>query len=144
MTEENSTPSENTSPDKDLEENRLIAERREKLKALREKGNAFPNDWRRENLAADLDEEYMDFDKAKLESMDEKASVAGRIMAKRGPFIVIQEMSGRSQLYADKAAQQDLRDRWGQWDIGDVVGASGAVRRSGKGDLYVEMQQYQL
>lgn len=144
MTEENSTPSENTSPDKDLEENRLIAERREKLKALREKGNAFPNDWRRENLAADLDEEYMDFDKAKLESMDEKASVAGRIMAKRGPFIVIQDMSGRIQLYADKAAQQDLKDRWGQWDIGDVVGASGAVRRSGKGDLYVEMQQYQL
>lgn len=127
-----------------LEENRLIAERREKLDALRAKGNAFPNEWRREHLAAPLDEKYQDFDKPTLEGMEEQASVAGRIMAKRGPFIVIQDMTGRIQLYANKPVQNDIKERWGQWDIGDIVGGSGPIRRSGKGDLYVEIDNYQL
>ena len=98
MTEEN----ENSN----LEENRLIAERREKLDALRLKGNAFPNEWRRLHLAAPLDEKYKELDKPTLEDMDEQVSVAGRIMAKRGPFIVIQDMSGRIQLYSGKAVQR--------------------------------------
>lgn len=136
MTEENEN--------NNLEENRLIAERREKLDALRAKGNAFPNEWRREHLAAPLDEKYQDFDKPTLEGMDEQASVAGRIMAKRGPFIVIQDMTGRIQLYANKPVQNDIKERWGQWDIGDIVGGSGPIRRSGKGDLYVEIDNYQL
>jgi lysyl-tRNA synthetase, class II len=134
----------NSDTDQNLDENRLIAERREKLDALRSKGNAFPNDWRREHLAAPLDQQYQAFDKAQLESMEDQGRVAGRIMAKRGPFIVIQDMSGRIQLYADKAVQQEIKDRWGQWDIGDIVGASGPIRRSGKGDLYIKMQEYQL
>lgn len=140
------TPDNNTdsSQSDNLEENRLIAERREKLAALRSKGNAFPNRWRREHLAAELDEKYQNFDKAQLENMQEQGSVAGRIMAKRGPFIVIQDMSGRTQLYADKAVQQEIKERWGQWDIGDIVGGSGPVRRSGKGDIYIELQQYDL
>ena len=125
-------------------ENSLIAERREKLNSIREHGNAFPNDWRREDLAADLDSRYADQDKATLESCSDTARVAGRIMAKRGPFIVLQDPSGRIQLYADKAVQQTIKERWGQWDIGDIVGSSGPIRRSGKGDLYVEMQEFKL
>ena len=126
------------------DENRLIAERREKLTAIRERGNAYPNDWRRKDLAADLDKKYADQDKVTLESSSDTACVAGRIMAKRGPFIVIQDPSGRTQLYADKGVQQQIKSHWGQWDIGDIVGAEGAIRRSGKGDLYVEMQEFQL
>jgi lysyl-tRNA synthetase class 2 len=142
MTEQHSNPP----TDANQDENRLIAERREKLDRIREReqGNAFPNTWRREHLAAKLDMQYADQDKPTLEASNEIGSVAGRIMAKRGPFIVIQDMSGRIQLYADKPVQQDIKDRWGQWDIGDIVGASGPIRRSGKGDLYVEMQEYQL
>ena len=96
-----------------LEENRLIAERREKLDALRVKGNAFPNEWRRLHLAAPLDEKYKELDKPTLEGMDEQANVAGRIMAKRGPFIVIQDMTGRIQLYANKPVQNEIKERWG-------------------------------
>ena len=83
------------------EENRLIAERRSKLQQLREAGPAFPNDFRRDALAAELQQELGGFEKAELEEKDRKAAVAGRIMAKRGPFLVLQDASGRIQLYAD-------------------------------------------
>ncbi|GMG87571.1 lysine--tRNA ligase [Biformimicrobium ophioploci] len=126
------------------EENKLIAERRGKLDAIREKGNAFPNDFRRENLAGDLQKAFGDKSKEELEGLGQRATVAGRILAKRGPFLVIQDVSDRIQLYADKTAQKDIKERWGTWDIGDIVGVTGALHKSGKGDLYVNCEEYQL
>ena len=125
-------------PASEQEENRLITERRNKLQAIREQGVAFPNDFKRDSLAAELQAELGDKDKAELESLDRKSSVAGRIMAKRGPFIVLQDVSGRIQLYVDKKTLPEaLAVSIKSWDIGDIVGASGPVHKSGKGDLYV-------
>lgn len=139
---ENSTTS-NTPGEQD--ENRLIAERRSKLQAIREKGVAFPNQFRRDALAAELQDELGEKDKAELEALDRKASVAGRIMAMRGPFLVIQDVSGRIQLYVDKKSlSDDLREAIKGWDIGDIVGATGPVHKSGKGDLYVYIENAEL
>jgi lysyl-tRNA synthetase class 2 len=128
------------------DENKLIAERRAKLSRIRENcsSNAHPNGFRREHLAADLQAEFGDKSKEELESLDHKVSVAGRIMAKRGPFLVLQDMSGRIQSYASKDVQKDLKEKYGQLDIGDIIGVSGALHKSGKGDLYVDMAQYEL
>ena len=127
------------------EENKLIAERRGKLAAIREQGQAFPNDFRRDSLAADLQQELGEQDKESLEQLDRQASVAGRIMAKRGPFLVLQDVSGRIQLYVDKKSlPESLSGDIKSWDIGDIVGASGPVHKSGKGDLYVYIKEAQL
>ena len=126
------------------DENKLIAERRTKLSAIREKGNAFPNDFRREHLAADLQQAFGEKTKEELEELGNSATVAGRILAKRGPFMVIQDVSGKIQLYADKNAQKDIKERWGTWDIGDIVGVKGSLHKSGKGDLYVNCEEYSL
>ena len=124
------------------EENRLIAERRAKLAAIREKRNAFPNDFRRDACAQELQEELGDKDKETLEQLDRRASVAGRIMAKRGPFMVLQDMSGRIQTYIDKKKlPAELMDDIKAWDIGDIIFATGPVHKSGKGDLYVYMEE---
>lgn len=129
----------------DQEENRLIAERREKLQAIREQGVAFPNNFRRDALAAELQAELGEKDKAELEALDRKASVSGRIMAKRGPFLVLQDVSARIQLYVDKKSlPEDLAASIKGWDIGDIVGATGPVHKSGKGDLYVYIEEAQL
>lgn len=132
------------------DENHLIAERRTKLAARREQaaergGSAFPNDFRRDSLAAELQAELGEFDKTELESRGRQAAVAGRIMRKRGPFIVIQDVSGQIQLYVDKKGLPEavLEDVKG-WDIGDIVGARGPVHKSGKGDLYVMMTEAKL
>ncbi|WP_456372057.1 lysine--tRNA ligase [Thiolapillus sp.] len=128
--------------DTNQEENKLIALRREKLQRKREQGVAFPNDFRREDLAADLAAELGDKNKEELESLDRQAKVAGRIMAKRGPFLVIQDMSGRIQFYVDrKGLPAELLDDIKTWDIGDIVGGEGPVHKSGKGDLYINLKK---
>lgn len=126
------------------DENKLIAERREKLAVIREQGIAFPNDVTREDTAADLQAEFGEKTKDELETLDHKVSVAGRVMAKRGPFMVLQDVTGRVQLYASKDAQKQLKATCGLWDIGDIVNVSGALHKSGKGDLYVNLEEFQL
>lgn len=126
------------------DENKLIAERRSKLDAIREKGNAFPNDFRPDDKSCDLQTAHGEKSKEELEALNHKVSVAGRIMAKRGPFMVLQDGEGTIQLYADKAAQEHIKETWGLWDIGDIVGVKGALHKSGKGDLYVNLEDYQL
>lgn len=124
------------------DENKLIAQRREKLSAMREQGVAFPNFFRRDALAAELQDRLGDKSKEELEALNQRASVAGRIMAKRGPFLVIQDMSGRIQFYVDKkglpeALAADIKT----WDIGDIVGGEGPIHKSGKGDLYIYLDE---
>jgi len=126
------------------DENKLIAERREKLSAIREQGIAFPNKVTREHQAAELETEFSEKTKLELEELDHKVSVAGRVMAKRGPFMVLQDVSGRIQLYASKDAQKQLKETSGLWDIGDIVSVSGTLCRSGKGDLYVNLEDFTL
>ena len=133
------------------DENRLIAERREKLAQIRDSealNTAFPNDWRPSDFAADLKAAYPaedeKFSKEALETAGISTCIAGRIMARRGPFLVIQDQTGVIQAYADKPTQQAIKDTWGQWDIGDIVGVFGALHRSGKGDLYVNAEEYSL
>ena len=136
----------NNSENKTAEsENKLIAERRAKLSDIREQRNAFPNSFRREDYAADLQSELGDKEKPQLEELDRKATVAGRIMAKRGPFLVLQDMTGRIQAYVDKKQlPEEQLPEIKSWDIGDIIGCHGPVHKSGKGDLYVYMESVEL
>lgn len=127
------------------EENKLVAERRAKLNARRETGNAFPNTFRRDALAAQLQADFGDKTKEELEPLNHKVSVAGRIMRMRGPFIVIQDMSSQIQLYVDrKSLPEAVQDDIKSWDFGDIVGATGPLHKSGKGDLYVFIETCEL
>ena len=127
------------------EENKLIAERRAKLASIREKRNPFPNSFRRQDYAENLQQELGDKDKPDLEVLDRRASVAGRIMAKRGPFLVLQDMTGRIQAYVDKKQlPEEQLPEIKSWDIGDIIGCEGPVHKSGKGDLYVYMHKAEL
>jgi lysyl-tRNA synthetase, class II len=122
------------------DDNKLIAERRQKLAQLREQGSAFPNAFRHDVLAAELQAAHGDKSKEELEPLAIRARVAGRVMARRGPFMVLQDQSGRIQIYADKVIQQDIK----LWDIGDIVGVEGVLHKSGKGDLYIMIERQQL
>ena len=126
--------------DQQQDENKLIAQRREKLERKREQGTAFPNQFRRDSLAANLQAELAHKDKEELAALNRQASIAGRVMAKRGPFLVIQDMSGRIQMYAGKKSLPEaLLAEIKTWDIGDIVAGTGPVHKSGKGDLYVNL-----
>ncbi|MBT1450900.1 lysine--tRNA ligase [Glaciecola sp. XM2] len=128
------------------DENKLIAERRAKLADIRAQcdSNGFPNQFRREHYAQDVQDAFGEFDKDSLVEQNNRITIAGRVMAKRGPFLLLQDMTGRIQAYADKGVQKDLKATYGSLDIGDIIGVSGQLHKSGKGDLYVNMEQYQL
>ena len=127
------------------DENKLIAVRREKLTEIRDQRNAFPNDFRRDALADDLQKKYGEKSKEELAEINQHASIAGRVMAKRGPFLLLQDMSGRIQAYIDrKGLEKELVKEIDTWDIGDIIGVSGPISKSGKGDLYVKMEQVVL
>ncbi|THG87271.1 lysine--tRNA ligase [Pseudomonas sp. A-1] len=128
------------------EENKLIAQRKEKLAAVREsQAIAFPNDFRRDSQAGDLQKQYAEAGKEELEGKQIKVSVAGRIMLNRGAFMVLQDTSGRIQLYVNrKTLAAETLEAIKHWDLGDIVGVSGVLARSGKGDLYVDMQEARL
>lgn len=128
------------------DENKLIAERRIKLEKIRSNcsANGFPNDFNREHYAADIQAEHGEKTKEELEELQVTYAIAGRVMAKRGPFLVIQDSSGRIQSYAEKTVQKEIRAKWGSLDVGDIIGVKGILHKSGKGDLYVNMDEYQL
>ena len=131
--------------DQQQDDNKLIAVRREKLATIRENGVAFPNQFRRDALAAELQDRLGEKSKEELEALCQRASVAGRVMARRGPFIVIQDMSGRIQFYVDKKnLPEELVAEIKAWDLGDIVGGEGPVHKSGKGDLYIYLDKAAL
>ena len=138
MADEQNTP--NDAAHEGADENRLIAERRAKLNEWRESGEAFPNHFRRDSLAADLQKQYGELSKEELEEKNIQVAVAGRLMLDRKAFKVLQDMSGRIQIFAPKPVQKDTK----HWDLGDVVGVRGTLCKSGMGDLYVMMDEYLL
>ena len=127
------------------EENKLIAQRKEKLAAARQQGNAFPNDFRRDSYCADLQKQYVDKTKEELAEAAIPVKVAGRIMLNRGAFMVLQDMTGRIQVYVNrKTLPEETLAAVKTWDLGDIIAAEGTLARSGKGDLYVEMRNVRL
>ena len=123
------------------DENKLIAERRRKLDCLRaEQGTPYPNDFNPKDKADNLQRGFGEKSKEQLESLGKVVSVAGRIIRNRGAFIVLQDSSGHIQLYVTKQARPFAKSL----DLGDIVGVSGTLYKSGKGDLYVEMDDYVL
>jgi lysyl-tRNA synthetase class 2 len=123
------------------DENHLIAERRAKLAKLRERGNAFPNDFRRNALAADLTTTYGNRSAESLEAEAIPVSVAGRLRAKRlmgkASFIKIEDASGAIQVFLQQQTLGDSYDDFKSWDVGDMVGAEGSLFRTKTGELSV-------
>lgn len=127
------------------EENKLIAQRKEKLAAVREQGIAFPNDFRRDSLCGELQKQYEGKSKEELEAAAIPVKIAGRIMLNRGAFMVLQDASGRLQVYVDrKGLPAETLEAIKTWDLGDIIAAEGTLARSGKGDLYVNMTSVRL
>ncbi len=136
---------EHTQDSSQHDENKLIAQRREKLQALREQGNAFPNDFRRDALSAELHQRFNDDSKETLEAAQHPAKVAGRLIRMRGPFMVIQDGSGQIQLYLNHKEYSEAQNALNKsLDLGDIIAVSGTVFRTGKGELSVWAKELQL
>jgi lysyl-tRNA synthetase class 2 len=131
------------------EENKLVEERREKLKALRAQGQAFPNDWRSAHHAGDLAQQYGALDKAALEAKAVRVKLAGRMMLKRvmgkASFATLQDGSGRIQIYvANDVAGEAAHEAFKHWDLGDILGVEGTLFKTNKGELTINARSLRL
>ena len=110
------------------DENKLVALRREKLHAIRQKREAYPNGFQRKSTAKELISEYVGKEKAELEELVIQTSIAGRIIRIRGPFLVIVDGGVKIQLYLNsKILSDELLDEFKLLDLGDIIGVEGVV-----------------
>ena len=139
------TPPESQAQD----ENQIIAERRARLAELRRAGSAFPNDFRREHLAADLHQSWGAKTNEEIEPKQVAASVGGRMMLKRvmgkASFATVQDMSGRIQLYVTRdGVGEAAYEAFKRYDLGDIVGAKGTLFKTKTGELSVKVAELRL
>ncbi len=132
-----------------IDENHIIAERREKLTKLRAGGVAFPNDFVPTHLAADLHAHYDSLTKEELAAKKIHVKVAGRMVLKRvmgkASFATIQDRSGQIQFYInDELSGADVHGAFKHWDMGDFISAEGNLFKTNKGELSVECSSLRL
>ncbi len=131
------------------DENKLISQRREKLAALRERGQAFPNDFRRNTLSGELHAEYDDKPREYFDEHELRVAVAGRMMSKRimgkASFAGLMDMSGRIQLFVQRdSLPEGVYADFKTWDIGDIIGAEGRLFKTKTGELSVRVDSIRL
>ena len=125
------------------------AQRRAKLTALREQGNPYPNDFRRNAWAAELHAKYADADAESLEAEAVQVAIVGRMMTRRimgkASFAHIQDGSARIQLYVRRDdLPQGIYAEFKKWDLGDIVAARGIVFKTKSGELSVKVSELRL
>ncbi len=146
-------------PPATVDDNALLKERREKLKAIRERAHAqgqaaFPNDFRPTHHAAALHQKYSQLPNEELEPQAVRVAVAGRMMLKRvmgkACFATVQDGSfgathGRIQLYVtqDAIGEAALAD-FKHWDLGDIIGCEGLLFRTKTGELSIKATRVRL
>jgi len=142
-----------------IDENQLMQERRDKLKAIRARqaqggGVAFPNDFAPDHAAQALFASYGDLDAEALLAQNVTVKVAGRMMLKRvmgkASFCTVQDASfgpsgGRIQVYVKgEEVGQALYEDFKHWDLGDIVAAQGRLFKTKTGELSVHATEVRL
>ncbi len=133
----------------ELDENKLIAQRRAKLARLRERGQAFPNDYRRTALAGELHAGFDERPAEWLEANPTQVSVGGRMLVKRvmgkASFAKIADRTGQIQLFLQQEAVGGAAyDEFKTWDVGDIIGATGTLFRTKTNELSVRVASARL
>ncbi len=131
------------------DDNPLIAERREKLAAIRKQGVAFPNDFKPTHRAAELARRHGAQENAELEPLAIHVAVAGRLMLRRvmgkASFGTLQDSSGRIQLFVTRdALGEAVYESFKHGDLGDILGAEGVLFKTKTGELSVRVTTLRL
>ncbi|MCC2959263.1 lysine--tRNA ligase [Massilia sp. IC2-278] len=137
------------------DENKIMAERRVKLSAIREKGVAFPNDFKPQHKAAELHEQFGSLSREELEEKAVPVVLAGRMMLKReagkkAAFATLQDASGaradgRIQIYVTlDATGEAAMEAFRTYDLGDILGVEGTLFKTKVDELTIKVTNLRL
>lgn len=130
--------------------NNEMAERRSKLEALRAQGQAYPNDFRRDAVSADIIAACADKDEAQLEAEKNTYTIAGRMMTRRimgkASFATLQDMGGKTQIYVTRDAlpEGQYQELFKKLDLGDIIGVTGYAFKTKTGELTLHVTSLRL
>lgn len=128
------------------ETNQFRAARLEKLKTLRDGGvNPYPYKFEVTHFSDQIHEAYDHL--ADGEETQDVVKIAGRIRSMRnnGMFIDLHDTHGKIQVFSHKSMlSEDPVARLKQLDIGDIIGVTGLVRRTPRGEITVNTQSYEI
>lgn len=132
-----------------IEENHIIAERREKLNSIRSLANAYPNSFRPENTAQKIHASYDHLTHDELNEQVITVSAAGRMMLKRimgkASFATLQDGQARIQVYVSREKiGEDVYNSFKHFDIGDILGVAGKLFKTKTGELTIEVNSVEL
>ncbi len=131
---------------KDL--SKIQKDREAKLAKLRSKGFNYPNDFEKKYGISYLIKEFGDLNKDELESRNETACNAGRIVLKREMgkvvFMTIEDFSGRIQVYFSKNNLEEKFEELKEFDLGDIIGVEGVLFRTKTDELTIEVKEFKL
>ncbi|MDC3359101.1 MAG: lysine--tRNA ligase [Pseudomonadales bacterium] len=132
-----------------LEESDIVAQRKAKLATLRQQGNAFPNDFRRKHTAVELHDQHGENTKEGLAEEKFETVIAGRVMLRRAmgkaSFVTLQDRTGKIQAYIrQNDVGEEVYADFSTWDIGDIVGITGYMMKTNKGELSVHATALRL
>ena len=117
-----------------------------KLKALQDRGyNPYPYRFQPDAFAADLQEKYKNLEAGT--DTEDRVTIAGRAMAVRnsGMFIDVKDASGKIQAFCHKnhLSENDM-EILKNLDVGDIVGISGYIRRTPRGELSIAAEKFNI
>ncbi len=143
------TDNNNSQQNEIVDENKLIALRREKLAQIRSKGQAYPNHFKRDSLSSDLLDTHDHETKESLQEKSISACIAGRMMLKRvmgkASFAKLQDMNGQFQIYVHRdTIGEENYDAFKHSDIGDIFGAEGKLFKTQTGELSLKVSKLHL
>lgn len=137
------------SPEIEVDINVQIAQRKTKLSELRQQGNAYPNDFRKENFSTDLIDQFSQLTEEELEKNPKMVAVAGRMMTRRlmgkASFVHLQDMAGQIQLYIKQdLLPEGVYETFKHWDLGDILGVQGHLFKTKTGELSIKVSNISL
>ncbi|XP_021714935.1 lysine--tRNA ligase, chloroplastic/mitochondrial-like isoform X1 [Chenopodium quinoa] len=145
-----STTSRKQSPSSTSDKEAVRSLRIKKVEELRSKGcEPYAYKWDRSHSASQLQLDYEHLSSGE-EATHDYVSVAGRIMGRRAfgklAFLTLRDDSGTIQLYCekDKLSQLEFDNLKSLVDIGDILGATGTLKRTEKGELSVRVTSFAI
>lgn len=132
-----------------VDENHIIAERREKLNTIRKQANAYPNNFRPQNTADKIHASYDNLTHDELQEQVINVSVAGRMMLKRimgkASFATLQDGQAKIQIYVSREKiGEDLYNSFKHFDVGDILGVTGKLFKTKTGELTIDAHSVEL
>ena len=124
--------------------------RRQKMEALQADGiDPFGKRFERTHNSAELHEMFDQRTKEELSEMNLSASVAGRMMTKRGKgkagFAHLQDREGQVQIYVRKdEVGEEAYELFKHADLGDFYGVVGQIMKTNTGEVSIKAREFIL